>query len=202
MSESKSVPSGSRFKRSGGACLSPTYTGNWLFSETRHLAILSDSIKPWPMTAVVIDHLFINPFFVTSLSFYQSLVIFCILLRVKDSPQNDLILSNCSLISMISSSCLSLSGVRELIIKFVNSFAFDLIASITYPLGSSHSITKLNSIGFSISVFPPTKVFFSHVPSITRTLSLLSCITFSFVRFFSIIHHRCCPFPLHHSFVF
>jgi hypothetical protein len=30
--------------------LSPTYTGNWLFSELHHLAILRDSIKPWPMT--------------------------------------------------------------------------------------------------------------------------------------------------------
>jgi hypothetical protein len=37
-------------KRSGGACLSPSYTGDWLFSELHHLAILSDSIKPWPMT--------------------------------------------------------------------------------------------------------------------------------------------------------
>ncbi len=49
-SGSKSVPFGSRFKRSGRACLSPTYIGDWLFSESRHLAILSDSIKPWPMT--------------------------------------------------------------------------------------------------------------------------------------------------------
>ncbi len=47
---SESVPSGSRFERSGGACLSPSYTGDWLFSKLRHLAILSDSIKPWPMT--------------------------------------------------------------------------------------------------------------------------------------------------------
>ncbi len=51
MSGSESVPSGSRFKRSGGACLSPTYTGDWLFSKSRRLVILSDSIKPWPMTA-------------------------------------------------------------------------------------------------------------------------------------------------------
>ncbi len=50
MSGSKSVPFGSRFKRSGGVCLSPTYTGNWLFRELHHLVILSDSIKPWPMT--------------------------------------------------------------------------------------------------------------------------------------------------------
>jgi hypothetical protein len=39
-----------RFKRSGGACLSPSYISDWLFSESRHLAILSNSIKPWPMT--------------------------------------------------------------------------------------------------------------------------------------------------------
>jgi hypothetical protein len=50
MSGSESVPSGSRFKRSGGACLSPSYTSDWIFSKSRHLAILSDSIKPWPMT--------------------------------------------------------------------------------------------------------------------------------------------------------
>ncbi len=50
VSGSESVHSGSRFKRSGGACLSPSYTGNWLFHKSRHLAILSDSIKPWPMT--------------------------------------------------------------------------------------------------------------------------------------------------------
>ncbi len=50
LSGSKSVPSGSKFERSGGACLSPTYTSGWLFSKSRHLAILSDSIKPWPMT--------------------------------------------------------------------------------------------------------------------------------------------------------
>ncbi len=48
---SKSAPSGSRFKRSGGVCSSPTYTSNWLFSKLRHLVILSDSIKPWPMTS-------------------------------------------------------------------------------------------------------------------------------------------------------
>ncbi len=50
MSGSESVPSGSRLKRSGGVCLSPTYTGDWLISKSRHLAILSNSIKPWPMT--------------------------------------------------------------------------------------------------------------------------------------------------------
>jgi hypothetical protein len=50
MSGSKSVLSGSRFKRSGGVCLSPTYTGDWLFGKLRHLVILSNSIKPWPMT--------------------------------------------------------------------------------------------------------------------------------------------------------
>ncbi len=34
-------------------CLSVTiYTGDWLFSKSRHLAILSNSIKPWPMTRV------------------------------------------------------------------------------------------------------------------------------------------------------
>jgi hypothetical protein len=43
MSGSKSVPSRSRFERSGGACLSPSYTSDWLFSELRHLAILSNS---------------------------------------------------------------------------------------------------------------------------------------------------------------
>jgi hypothetical protein len=43
VSGSESVPSGSRFKRSGGACLSPLYTSNWLVSELRHLAILSNS---------------------------------------------------------------------------------------------------------------------------------------------------------------
>ncbi len=52
VSGSESVPSGSRFERSGGACLSPSYTGYWLFSKSRHLAILSDSIKPWPMTVI------------------------------------------------------------------------------------------------------------------------------------------------------
>jgi hypothetical protein len=50
VSGSKSVPSESRFERSGGACLSPSYTSDWLFSKLRHLAILSNSIKPWPMT--------------------------------------------------------------------------------------------------------------------------------------------------------
>jgi hypothetical protein len=50
VSGSKSVPSRSRFERSGGACLSPSYTSNWLFSKSRHLPLLSDSIKPWPMT--------------------------------------------------------------------------------------------------------------------------------------------------------
>ncbi len=50
VSGSKSVPSGSRFERSGGACLSPSYTRDWLFSKFRHLAILSNGIKPWPMT--------------------------------------------------------------------------------------------------------------------------------------------------------
>jgi hypothetical protein len=50
MSGSKSVPSRSIFKRSGGACLSPLYTSDWLFSESPHLAILSNGIKPWPMT--------------------------------------------------------------------------------------------------------------------------------------------------------
>ncbi len=43
VSESKSVPSGSRFKWSGGACLSLPYTSNWLVSKSRHLAILSNS---------------------------------------------------------------------------------------------------------------------------------------------------------------
>jgi hypothetical protein len=38
------------FERSGGACLSPSYTSDWLFRELRHLAILSNIIKPWPMT--------------------------------------------------------------------------------------------------------------------------------------------------------
>jgi hypothetical protein len=47
---SGSVPHGSRFKRSSGACLSPSYTGDRLFRKSRHLAILSDSSKPWPMT--------------------------------------------------------------------------------------------------------------------------------------------------------
>jgi hypothetical protein len=28
----------------------PTYTGNLLFSKSRHFAILNNSIKPWPMT--------------------------------------------------------------------------------------------------------------------------------------------------------
>jgi hypothetical protein len=50
LSGSKSVSSGSRFERSGGAYLSPSYTGDWLFSELRHLAILSNSMKSWPMT--------------------------------------------------------------------------------------------------------------------------------------------------------
>jgi hypothetical protein len=50
MSGSKFVPSGCIFKRSGGACLSPSYTSDWLISELRHLAILSNSIDPWPMT--------------------------------------------------------------------------------------------------------------------------------------------------------
>ncbi len=49
-SGSKSVPSRSGFKRSGGACLSPTYTGDWLFIKSHHLVKLSNSIKPWPMT--------------------------------------------------------------------------------------------------------------------------------------------------------
>ncbi len=40
---------------------------------------------------------------------------------------------------------------------------------------------ELYSIGFSISVPPPTTAFFSHVPLITWTSSLLSCIPFSFV---------------------
>ena len=31
----------------GGACLSPSYTSNWLFSESRPLAIIG---SPWPMT--------------------------------------------------------------------------------------------------------------------------------------------------------
>ncbi len=110
--------------------------------------------------AVVIDHLVTNLFFVISSSFLSKFSNFCILSHVKDSPRNDLILSNCSLFLMISFSCLSLSGVRELIIKFVYYFAFDSIASITCPLVSSHSITKLNSIGFSISVFPPTTAFY------------------------------------------
>ncbi len=44
------IQSGSRFKRSGVACLSPSYTGNWVFSKLGHLAILSNSIEPWPMT--------------------------------------------------------------------------------------------------------------------------------------------------------
>jgi hypothetical protein len=47
---SESVPSRSRFKRSGGACLSPLYTSDWLFSKLRHLGMLINSIKPWPMT--------------------------------------------------------------------------------------------------------------------------------------------------------
>jgi hypothetical protein len=49
-SGSESVPSRSRFKRSGGVCSSPTYTGDWLFSKLHRLAILINSIKPWPMT--------------------------------------------------------------------------------------------------------------------------------------------------------
>jgi hypothetical protein len=45
VSGSKSVPSGSRFERSGGACLSPLYTSGWLVSKPAlHLAMLSDSI--------------------------------------------------------------------------------------------------------------------------------------------------------------
>ncbi len=52
VSGSESVPSGSRFKRSGGACLSLSYTGDWLFSKLGHLAILSDSIEPWPMAVL------------------------------------------------------------------------------------------------------------------------------------------------------
>ncbi len=47
---SESIPHGSRFKRSVGVSLLPLYTSNWLFSKSRHLAILSDSTKPWPMT--------------------------------------------------------------------------------------------------------------------------------------------------------
>jgi hypothetical protein len=35
--------SGSRLKRSGGGCLSPSYTSNWLFNKSHHLAILSNS---------------------------------------------------------------------------------------------------------------------------------------------------------------
>jgi hypothetical protein len=50
MSGSKSIPSGSRLNGSHGVCLSPTYTSNWLFSKSLLLAILSNSIKPWPMT--------------------------------------------------------------------------------------------------------------------------------------------------------
>jgi hypothetical protein len=30
--------------------LSPSYTGDWLFRTLHYLAILSDNIKPWPMT--------------------------------------------------------------------------------------------------------------------------------------------------------
>ncbi len=50
VSGSKSVPSGNRFKRSSGVCLSPSYTGDWLFTKSHCLAILSNSIEPWPMT--------------------------------------------------------------------------------------------------------------------------------------------------------
>jgi hypothetical protein len=49
-SGSESVSSGSRFKRSDGAYLSPSYTSDWLFSKSHHLAILSNSIGPWRMT--------------------------------------------------------------------------------------------------------------------------------------------------------
>jgi hypothetical protein len=37
-------------KKSGGACLSPTYISDWLFRKSHYLAILSNSINPWPMT--------------------------------------------------------------------------------------------------------------------------------------------------------
>jgi hypothetical protein len=39
VSGSKSVSSGSRFERSGGAGLSPSFTSNWRVSELHHLAI-------------------------------------------------------------------------------------------------------------------------------------------------------------------
>ncbi len=41
---------GSRFKISCSACLSPSYTSNWLSSKLHHLEILSDNTQPWPMT--------------------------------------------------------------------------------------------------------------------------------------------------------
>jgi hypothetical protein len=39
VSGSKSVSSESRFKRSGGVSLSPSYTSDWCVSKLRHLAI-------------------------------------------------------------------------------------------------------------------------------------------------------------------
>ncbi len=47
---SECIPCGSRFEGSAGVSLSPSYTSDWVFSKSRYLAILSDSIKPWPMT--------------------------------------------------------------------------------------------------------------------------------------------------------
>ncbi len=92
---------------------------------------------PWSRN----NHLVTNPFFVIILSFiskFSNFFAYFPMLK-KIHPKKVFILSNCSLFSMISSSCLSSSGVRGFLIKFVNWIAFDFIASIICSLGSSHS---------------------------------------------------------------
>ncbi len=160
--------------------------------------------------AVGIDHLFINPFLFYILIF--SIKVFYFLhtfpCQIFTPKWFNLVQLFFFIFLMISFRCLYLSGVRRLLIKFVNWFVFDFIASIPCPLGSSHSLKKLNFIGFSMSVFPQTTAF-SHMFLQLSELQL-HCHAFPSLLlfqvpheiFFQIIHPHCCLFPLHHSFIF